>query len=56
LVNKLPLQQALIDGEAAVLLSNGITSFQALQGVLSSKSARASCILFLIYCISTDVI
>jgi bifunctional non-homologous end joining protein LigD len=31
---ELPLQQALIDGEAAVVLPSGVTSFQALQGVL----------------------
>ena len=35
-VKKLPLEQALIDGEAAVVLPNGITSFQALQGVLKA--------------------
>jgi len=33
-VKELPLEEALIDGEAAVLLPDGITSFQALQGVL----------------------
>jgi len=33
-VKRLPLHQALIDGEAAVVLPSGITSFQALQGVL----------------------
>jgi len=31
------LQQALIDGEAAVLLASGITSFQALQGALKQE-------------------
>lgn len=33
-VKELPVKRALIDGEAAVLLDNGLTSFQALQGVL----------------------
>jgi bifunctional non-homologous end joining protein LigD len=33
-LKRLPLDQALIDGEAAVVMPNGITSFQALQGVL----------------------
>jgi bifunctional non-homologous end joining protein LigD len=33
-VKTLRLEQALIDGEVAVLLPNGITSFQALQGAL----------------------
>jgi bifunctional non-homologous end joining protein LigD len=33
-VKRLPLRQALVDGEAAVVLPNGTTSFQALQGVL----------------------
>ena len=31
---QLPLQEGIIDGEAAVLLDTGTTSFQALQGVL----------------------
>jgi len=33
-VKELSLHQALIDGEVAVVLPNGVTSFQALQGVL----------------------
>jgi bifunctional non-homologous end joining protein LigD len=41
----LPLSQALIDGEAAVLLPNGLTSFQALQGTLKSRS-RARLVYF----------
>jgi bifunctional non-homologous end joining protein LigD len=36
-VKELPLEQALIDGEVAVLLPNGLTSFQALQGVLKQR-------------------
>jgi bifunctional non-homologous end joining protein LigD len=34
---RLPLEQALIDGEAAVVLPNSTTSFQALQGVLKRQ-------------------
>jgi bifunctional non-homologous end joining protein LigD len=33
-VKEMPLREALIDGEAAVVLDSGNTSFQALQGVL----------------------
>jgi bifunctional non-homologous end joining protein LigD len=36
-VRELPLETALLDGEAAVLLAGGITSFQALQGTLKQQ-------------------
>jgi bifunctional non-homologous end joining protein LigD len=34
---KLPVHTALLDGEAAVLLENGVTSFQALQGKVAKR-------------------
>jgi bifunctional non-homologous end joining protein LigD len=36
-VRGLPLKEALVDGEAAILLPNGITSFQALQRALKHQ-------------------
>src|SRR5262249_47259694 len=37
-VTSLPARQAMLDGEVAVLLPDGTTSFQALQNVLSGTS------------------
>ena len=42
---ELPLKQALLDGEVAVLLPNGLTSFQALQGALKQRE-RGSLVYF----------
>jgi bifunctional non-homologous end joining protein LigD len=39
-VKELPAKQALIDGEVCLVLPNGITSFQALQGVLKQHPRR----------------
>ena len=41
-VRTLPVTEALLDGEIAVVLADGRTSFQALQNAMSNTDARAS--------------
>src|SRR5689334_10559401 len=52
-IKGLPVKNALIDGEAAVLLPDGVTSFQALQGALKNRT-RESLVYFVFDLLHVD--
>jgi hypothetical protein len=51
---RLPVSEALLDGEVAILLPDGRTSFQALQNALSGSGARSNLVYFVFDLLQRD--